>query len=103
MQKVLFYIFLALFLASGVAVAKELTAPNGYTISTEPVQTRIAYDASGNVEYIGKSAPGVATTAEKWQIQKFVYTDGNLTATYFADGDMGFSKAWDSREGYDYE
>ena len=102
-MKKVFFILLACLVFAGQATAKDLTTPEGYKLDTAPVQSVYAYNASGDLEYMGKAVPGTATTEPKWQIQKLVYTDGNLTGIYFADGDMGFSKTWDQRESYSYD
>jgi hypothetical protein len=66
-------------------------------------ETRLAYDDDGNVEYIGKAAPGTATSAAGWQIQKITYASGDASTVKFADGTAACSKVWDSRATYTYE
>jgi hypothetical protein len=53
-----------------------------------------------NVQYIGKAAPGTATSAPSWQIKKVDETTG--TQITFADGDALFDNIWDNRESLSY-
>lgn len=65
--------------------------------------TKLAYDASSNLEYLGKADIGTATSASGWQIKKFIYdASNNLTDIQFAEGDEAFDNIWDSRTTYSY-
>jgi YD repeat-containing protein len=65
--------------------------------------TLIEYDAGGNPIYVGKAAPGTATSAAAWQIRKIAYDlSGNPTAVLWAEGSDGFAYVWDGRAGYTY-
>lgn len=64
--------------------------------------TKLAYDGSGNLQYLGKALAGSATSAAKWQICKFTWSGSNLTDIQYADGVNTFTKVWDSRAGYSY-
>jgi len=55
-----------------------------------------------NLIYIGRAAPGTASSAAKWQIKKLTYSGNNLTATGYASGDDAFIYVWDDRAGYSY-
>nr|CRH06028.1 Conserved protein of unknown function [Candidatus Magnetococcus massalia] len=63
---------------------------------------RIAYDLSGNPEYIGQAAPGAQQTGEVWFIRRISYEGSNATAILFAEGSTKFNKRWDQRESYSY-
>ncbi len=77
---------------------------------TNPLQAQDAgnwtqlldYDADGNVIYHGKAIPGTASSAAAWQIKKFAYTAGNLTAITFANGSADYSAVWDDRASLSY-
>ena len=65
-------------------------------------ETRIAYDGSDNVEYIGKATPGSDTSVACWQIQKITYSGSNAMTIKYAGGSSAFSGAWDDRATYTY-
>jgi hypothetical protein len=67
-----------------------------------PLTQAMAYDASGFIIYLGKAAPGTATTATGWQIQKFTYSGTNVTKIEWAGGSPNFDKVWDDRSSYSY-
>lgn len=62
----------------------------------------LAYDASGNTEYVGFALPGTAKTASRWLIKKLTYGANGVTDIQFAEGDASFSYVWNSRAGYTY-
>ena len=65
--------------------------------------TKLSYDASSNLEYLGKADIGTATSASGWQIKKFTYdANNNLTDIELADGDDAFDNIWDNRTTYSY-
>ena len=66
-------------------------------------QVQIDYDGGTNPIYVGFSTPGAAGTDTTWKIMKLTW-DGNDNPTemQFADQTSAFTKAWDSRAGYDY-
>lgn len=67
------------------------------------MQTRVAYNAAGDVEYIGLARPGALTTAAEWQIKKIIYdATPQSTAVLFADGVNDYVKVWDDRDHYAY-
>ena len=54
-------------------------------------EVRFSYDSSGIVEYLGKAAPGTATSSD-WLVYKFSYdSDGNCIRIQNAVG------SWDNR------
>ena len=53
-----------------------------------------------NVQYLGKAAPGTATSAASWQIQKIDETTG--TVITWADGNSSFDNVYDNRESLSY-
>jgi len=68
---------------------------------TEPASnyvTKLAYDSSNNLEYLGRADYGTATSAATWHIRKFTYdSSNNLTDIETADGDDAFNNVWDDR------
>lgn len=53
-----------------------------------------------DVTYVGKAAPGTATSAASWQI--FVLDETGDLQVKYADGDAGFTKIWDNRASLSY-
>lgn len=67
-----------------------------------PTLTKLAYDASGNVEYVGEASPGSATSSAVWRVQKLTYDgSGNLTTVATANGGA-FDQIWDNRASLTY-
>ncbi|MEO5379029.1 MAG: hypothetical protein H7832_14805 [Magnetococcus sp. DMHC-6] len=65
--------------------------------------TRIANDAYGNAQYIGKAAPGAAESAPAWMIQKIIYDVGkNPSSIIFANSKANFDQVWEDRESLSY-
>jgi hypothetical protein len=80
---------------------------NNHTIqfpfSHGDIQMKVAYNAAGDPEYIGRARPGALSSAAEWQIKKVTYdADRNVTVVQFADGVNDYQKVWDSRTGYSY-
>lgn len=74
---------------------------NAYSESPSDLQIRIATDSgTATTQYIGKAAPGVATSEAKWQIKKLNEATG--TVITFADGDIEFDNIWDNRQSLSY-
>jgi hypothetical protein len=61
-----------------------------------------AYDASGNVEYVGRARPGTAKSDPLWQIQKFTYGADGVTDVQWAGGLAAFSHIWNNRAALSY-
>lgn len=57
-------------------------------------------NADGNT-YFGTAAPGTATSAPAWQIQRKTVVNGQ-TIFQYANGDSGFVNVWDNRTGLSY-
>ena len=53
------------------------TTPDAYTV-------KIAYASAGKPQYIGKAAPGTATSAAAWQISKLTYSTDDVTDVQWA-------------------
>lgn len=65
--------------------------------------TKLAFDASGNLQYVGNAIAGSATSASLWKIQKLTYdASGNLTDRQWADAVTTYTKVWDARSSYTY-
>lgn len=86
---------------TAVALSVE---PTGHLRTTPRIDSvRFDYDGSGNLVYVGKSAPNKASSEAAWQIRKFFYDgSGNLTTTQWADGNRLFDNVWDSRASLSY-
>lgn len=66
-----------------------------------PWETRIAWDVDGNPEYVGKAAPGTASSESFWQIKKITWdANGNPTLVEFANDSSEFLFEWDERTTY---
>lgn len=64
---------------------------------------KLAYDASNNLEYMGKSVIGSGTSEAKWQIIKLTYdASNNLTGILWAGGLESFVNIWDNRASLSY-
>lgn len=55
----------------------------------------IAYDGSGNPEYVGEALPGSATSSAVWRIKKITWSGSNATRIEWADGDTKMNNIWD--------
>lgn len=64
--------------------------------------TRVDYDGSNNPIYIGKAAPGTATSAASWAVQKITYSGSNPTTVQWADGNTTYDNVWDNRASLSY-
>ena len=64
---------------------------------------KCAYNANGNIEYIGYARPGTATSATGWVLFKLTYDASfRLTDRTCAGGDPDFIYTYDDRAGYSY-
>jgi hypothetical protein len=67
------------------------------------MQMKVAYNAAGDPEYIGRARPGALATAAEWQIKNITYdADRNPTALLFASGVNDYVSIWNNRTGYIY-
>lgn len=65
---------------------------------------RYAYNAVGNVEFVGKAIPETAEAAAQWLIFKIIYDgQGRVIGKTYVDGLATFKKSWSARESYSYE
>ncbi len=78
---------------------KELFVENEYKNLAKPVIKRVAYDGSGNPQYVGYAKSGTATTEWAWLIEKLVY-DGSSNYSYSLFSQR--NQVWDSRESLTY-
>jgi len=70
---------------------------------SEPVRTEIAYDVSGNVEYLGKAQAGARTSQPRWRISRFTYdASNNLLSTETSFGNNDDQYIWDDRATLNY-
>jgi len=60
------------------------------------------YGGTGNLIYAGYAAPGHSESDPVWQIRKYEYSGGNVTAVKFAEGSLSFDKKWSERASYNY-
>jgi len=67
-----------------------------------PWEERRAYNADGQVEYIGEANVGSEETDAKWRIQKRTYVNNRLTKISWADYNDLFDKVWNDRAAYSY-
>ena len=65
--------------------------------------TKLSYDASENIEYIGSAAPDSAEDDTLWKIIRLTYdASDNITGTLYAEGTDSFDKKWSLRASYTY-
>jgi hypothetical protein len=64
--------------------------------------TKLSYDSSTNLQYVGKAPAGTQTSGSLWQIKQLMYDSGVMTSTLYASGTIGYDKSWDSRGSYTY-
>jgi hypothetical protein len=79
---------------TAVEVAGSVTA----TASQEKV---LYEEASSTVSYLGKAAPGTATSAASWKISKITIS-GSLTSITYADSNSDYDNIWDNRGSLSY-
>ena len=71
--------------------------------STGADNVKLDYDGSGNLIYVGITAPGLLTSDNQWQIRQFVYDgSGNLLSTLYVDGKKTYTNIWDNRVALTY-
>ena len=75
----------------------------GFREVPAPLAERVAYDASGNAEYLGWAAPGTADTDAAWRICKLTYdANGNYIGKLWPDGSADYAYSWADRASYSY-
>lgn len=63
----------------------------------DPYIKRFLYDGAGNVQYIGKAAPGTLTSEAKWSITRLTYNGvPAVTAKDFAGSSNEFKSIFDN-------
>jgi len=63
---------------------------------------RIAYDGSGNAEYVGYAAPGTAEESAGWMIYKLTYSGSSPVSKKWASGTNQQDKVWSNYAEYTY-
>lgn len=89
-----------------ISVAVDGTVPVSVAatldVETQPSLVVEKIDqASATATYIGQAAPGTATSAASWRIQR-MSVSGTVTTLEYADGDLSFNNIWDSRASLTY-
>lgn len=79
-----------------VSVAATLDVEQQPSLVVEKID-----QASATVTYIGQAAPGTATSAASWRIQR-MSVSGTVTTLEYADGDLNFNNIWDNRASLTY-
>lgn len=79
-----------------VSVASTLDVEQQPSLVVEKID-----QASATVTYIGQAAPGTATSAASWRIQR-MSVSGTVTTFEYADGDLNFNNVWDNRAALTY-
>lgn len=65
------------------------------------LEKRMAYDGSGNLQYVGYSkTPNELTSASSWFIVKLTYSGTNVTRYQIPNTGCSFSYVWDDRANY---
>ena len=67
--------------------------------SASSYESRNDTTTNANLVYLGKAAPGSATSAAAWQIKRYNKSAATMT---FADDETTFDKVWDDRTTYSY-
>lgn len=72
-------------------------------IMNAPLVERFDYDANSNMIYHGVAAPGSATSAAVWFIEKYTYDGSNrVTLHQLANGTDLANNIWDNRASLSY-
>jgi hypothetical protein len=74
-----------------------------YSFAAQVYTTKIAYDGSGNPEYIGKAPTGTSILVGGWQIKKLVYGVSGVTDVLWCNGDNNSSYVWNDRASLTYK
>ena len=84
------------------------TGADGFIAGTRKVTNveglmakRVAY-SGGLPVYEGFAPAGTATSAASWQIKRNTWTNNQLTAVEWADGNTNFDNVWDNRASLSY-
>ena len=87
-------------------IANGVLDENGQLVSPQienNFTSKLDYDVSNNLIFIGKGEIGSSTIDAVWQIKKLTY-DGsnNLTSILWAGGSKNFAFVWNDRAIYSY-
>jgi len=83
-----------------VAVIGSVSVTGNLSSSAQTLAT-ILDEATTLITYVGKSDPGVATSAASWQVQRLT-SSASLLIVQFADGNSNFDNVWDNRASLSY-
>jgi hypothetical protein len=89
-------------------VSNSEPSPSDYGLGVRVIGTgstalTIQYDDAGSsVTYIGKAAPGSATSSALWQIMKLDEASSPDFSLKWADGNGNFDNIWDNRSSLTY-
>lgn len=67
--------------------------------TTASYENRNDTTSDTNLVYLGKAAPGSASSDAAWQIKRYNKSAGHMS---FADDVTTFTKTWDNRTSYGY-
>ncbi len=65
-------------------------------------EEQVRIDKEGDYTYVGKAAPGEATSASTWRISRIDESASPDIILLWADGDVNYDNAWDSRATLSY-
>ena len=61
------------------------------------------YDSvSSTLAYVGKRAPGAASSAAVWQIKRLTFSSAGDVTLEVADGNLNYDNVWDDRASLTY-
>jgi len=79
--------------------AQTIAFPFGHS----DMKMQVAYNAAGDVEYIGRARPGALDSAAEWQLAKITYNAARqVTLVGLASGTNAYTKVWNDRATYTY-
>lgn len=90
-------------IAGTVPVAVQGTVPVSIAaaVTTNAPIERLDFGGTQYPVYVGKAAPGSATSSAVWSIAKYTYVGTSLSSITYAGGGA-FNQVWDNRAGLTY-
>jgi len=83
--------------------AQWMVDENGAALVTSGEASITNYDSvSDLLAYVGKAAPGSASSSASWQIKRLTYTSAGDVTTAVADGNLNYDNVWDNRASLTY-
>lgn len=80
----------------------DVSSANPVPVKDQPVaQVEKIDQATATVTYFGWAAPGTATSAASWRIQR-MSVSGTVTTMEWADGNVTSDNIWDNRASLTY-